>query len=226
MRDCAQRGEFDAVVVLSPDRLARNSAHQWLLIEEFEKLRLQWLLLQHPFGDSPPGKLLPHMPGMLAESERAQIHERRRPGRWEKARLPRYRQTEEHPRHSLKPGRSYRPEHEGVWSEAPALMTGEVFEKVQLQLQRNAAVARKMYQPTSCRDLLRTLVKCGACGLGCGCIRPQSGCQTSESLSYEGKGPPPLTCGRVTKCQSRRGRADRLDPGVWRSLCQLLPEPP
>ena len=28
LRDCAQRGEFDAVVVLSPDRLARNYAHQ------------------------------------------------------------------------------------------------------------------------------------------------------------------------------------------------------
>ena len=27
LRDCAQRGEFDAVVVLSPDRLARNYAH-------------------------------------------------------------------------------------------------------------------------------------------------------------------------------------------------------
>ena len=35
LRDAAQRGEFDAVVVLSPDRLARNYAHQWLLIEEF-----------------------------------------------------------------------------------------------------------------------------------------------------------------------------------------------
>jgi site-specific DNA recombinase len=38
LRDAARRGEVDAVVILSPDRLARNSAHQWLLIEEFEKL--------------------------------------------------------------------------------------------------------------------------------------------------------------------------------------------
>ena len=41
LRDCAQRGEFDAVVVVSPDRLARNYAPQWLLIEEFEKLHVQ-----------------------------------------------------------------------------------------------------------------------------------------------------------------------------------------
>jgi site-specific DNA recombinase len=34
LRDHAQRGEFDAVVILSPDRLARQYAHQWLLIEK------------------------------------------------------------------------------------------------------------------------------------------------------------------------------------------------
>ena len=86
LRDCAQRGEFDAVVVLSPDRLARNYAHQWLLIEEFEKLQVQWVFLQNPFGDSPQGKLLTQMQGMMAEYERAQIHERTRRGRLEKAR--------------------------------------------------------------------------------------------------------------------------------------------
>jgi site-specific DNA recombinase len=30
LRDAAQRGEFDAVVVVSPDRLARHYAPQWL----------------------------------------------------------------------------------------------------------------------------------------------------------------------------------------------------
>jgi site-specific DNA recombinase len=44
LRDCAQRGEFDAVVVLSPDRLARNYAHQWFLVEEFEKLNTQLIV--------------------------------------------------------------------------------------------------------------------------------------------------------------------------------------
>jgi len=59
LRDCAQRGEFDAVVVLSPDRLARNYAHQWLLIEEFEKLQVHWIFLQNPFGDPPKGNSSP-----------------------------------------------------------------------------------------------------------------------------------------------------------------------
>lgn len=62
-RDAARRGEFDAVVVLSPDRLARNDAHQWLLVEEFEKLNTQWIFLQNPFGDPPQGKLLPKCKG-------------------------------------------------------------------------------------------------------------------------------------------------------------------
>jgi site-specific DNA recombinase len=86
LRDGAQRGEFDAVVVLSPDRLARSYAHQWLLIEEFTKLHTPVIFLQNPFGDTPQGKLLTHMQGMIAEYERAQILERTRRGRLEKAR--------------------------------------------------------------------------------------------------------------------------------------------
>jgi site-specific DNA recombinase len=86
LRDCAGRGEFDAVVVLSPDRLARNYAHQWFLVEEFEKLNTQLVFLQNPFGDTPQGKLLTQMQGMIAEYERAQIAERMRRGRLEKAR--------------------------------------------------------------------------------------------------------------------------------------------
>ena len=86
LRDAARRGEFDAVVILSPDRLARNYAHQWLLIEEFEKMHTPLIFLQNPFGDSPQGKLLTQMQGMIAEYERAQITERTRRGRLEKAR--------------------------------------------------------------------------------------------------------------------------------------------
>jgi site-specific DNA recombinase len=324
LRDCAQRGEFDAVVVLSPDRLARNYAYQWLLIEEFEKLHVQWLFLQNPFGDTPQGKLLTQMQGMMAEYERAQIHERTRRGRLEKARrgefipwayrcygyrylpkrhghppqavlepaeaevvrqlyrtlveeqlscrqltkrlneaqtpppagkkpvwhvasvrnilinrvyagqarynyrqpvLPKYRKAEETQLQYLKTGRSYRPSQEWVWSEAPAIIPVELFEKAQLQLQRNAEASRKLYQPSSRRYLLRTLVKCGECGLGCVCI-----CQGGKNpqvhyLYYECKGRQPLTCGRVTKCPSHLVRADRLDSVVWESLCQLLRTP-
>lgn len=86
LRDCAQRGEFDAIVLLSPDRLAREYAHQWLLVEEFEQLNTQLIFLQNPFGDTSQGKLLTQMQGMIAEYERAQIVERIRRSRLEKAR--------------------------------------------------------------------------------------------------------------------------------------------
>jgi site-specific DNA recombinase len=323
LRDCAQRGEFDAVVVLSPDRLARNYAHQWLLVEEFEKLHVQWVFLQNPFGDSPQGKLLTQMQGMMAEYERAQIHERTRRGRLEKARrgefipwafhcygyrylpkrhgyapqvtidpqeaevvrelyrglveeqlsgrqltkrlnetrtptpsrknqvwqpgtvhniltnriyrgqarynyrqpaLPKYRKKDETQLHSLKTGHRVRPSQEWVWSEAPAIISPELFEKAQLQLQRNAEVARKMYQPASRRYLLRSLVKCGACGLGMQAAHQRSG-RKYDYLYYDCQGHSPLTCGRITKCTSRRVRAEQLDALVWNSLSELLHKP-
>jgi site-specific DNA recombinase len=324
LRDCAQRGEFDAVVVLSPDRLARNYAHQWLLIEEFEKHQVQWIFLQNPFGDTPQGKLLTQMQGMMAEYERAQIHERTRRGRLEKARrgefmpwayqcygyrylpkrpgcvpqvvidpeeaavvrqlyravveeqlscrqltkrlnisrtptpsrknqvwqagtvrniltnrvytgqarynyrqpgLPKYRKVAEAPLRSDKTGRSYRSPSEWIVSDAPAILPVELFEKAQLQLHRNAEVARKRYQPTSRRYLLRTLVKCGECGLGMTGIHQHSKCKKYDYLYYVCRGQSPLTCGRITKCVSHRVRADRLDAVVWQSLSELLQTP-
>lgn len=324
LRDAARRGEFDAAVVLSPDRLARNYAHQWLLIEEFEKLGLQWIFLQNPFGDTPQGKLLTQMQGMMAEYERTQILERTRRGRLEKARrgqfipwayrcygyeylpkrhdsapqviidpieaesvrrifrllieeqlscrqitkrlneshtpppsgthpvwhpasvrniltnrtyagqarynhrapvLPRYRKTDSAQLRQLKTGRSYRPESEWVWSAAPAIITEEVFTKAQEQLLRNAELARKMYQPTGRRYLLRCLVKCGECGLGLNGLRQLSKCKKYEYLYYGCKGHEPISCGRSSKCSSRRVRADRLDQVVWQALCDLLRDP-
>jgi hypothetical protein len=69
-------------------------------------------------------------------------------------------------------------------SPAPAIICVELFDKAQLQLQRNAAAARKMYQPTSRRYLLRTLLKCGQCGLAMTCIRQRSACKKYEYLYY------------------------------------------
>src|SRR5262249_7420347 len=324
LRDAARRGEFDAVVIVSPDRLARNYAHQWLLIEECEKLHTPLIFLQNPFGDSPQGKLLTQMQGMIAEYERAQIAERTRRGRLEKARqgafmpwaytcygyrylpkryglppplmidpveaavvrdiyrvlveeqlscrqitkrlnvantptptgknavwqhatvrnmlanrtytgqarynyrqpvLPQSRKKAEHRLQSLKTGRSYRAESEWVWSDAPAIISVELFDKAQRQLQRNAASARKMYQPTSRRYLLRTLVPCGECGLRMVCIRQRSGRKKYEYLYSACKGYSPLSVGRTTKCHAKLVRADRLDPLVWQALEPLLHQP-
>jgi site-specific DNA recombinase len=139
--------------------------------------------------------------------------------------IPRYRKQAESQLHDLKTGRSYRPESEWVWSEAPALLPPEMFEKAQRQLARNAEAARKMDRPASRRYLLRTLVKCGECGLGMTGIRLLSVCQKYEYLYYCCKGYSPLTVGRTSPCTAKRVRADRLDDAVWQALAQWLRDP-
>ena len=326
LRDAAQRGEFDAVVILSPDRLARHYAHQWLLVEELDKLQVQLVFLENPFGDSPQGKLLTQMQGMLAEYERTQILERTRRGRLDKARRgryipwayrcygyryvpkrydsppqvlidpaqaevihqmyrllideqlscrqiakhlnethtptpsgrsvvwlpgvvrnilsnriyigearynyrqsvsPRYRKPQSAAAPGEKTGRRYRPESEWVWSEAPALISRELFDKAQLQLKRNSQLSLRHYQPTSERYLLRGLVSCGECGLSLHGSRQRSTYKqtTYAYLYYVCSGMNPLTRGRVEPCRSRRVRAERLDAVVWHALTELLQHP-
>jgi site-specific DNA recombinase len=139
--------------------------------------------------------------------------------------LPKYRKGAEAQGDGHKTGRSYRSPSEWVESEAPAIIPVELFEKAQLQLHRNAEVARKRYHPPSRRYLLRTLGKCGACGLGMAGIQQRSKCKKDDYL-YDGcRGQSPLTCGRLTKCASHRVRADRLDAVVGKSLSELLQTP-
>src|SRR5713226_7863247 len=47
LRDGARRGEIDAVLILSPDRLARHYAHQLLLLEEFRKCQVEIIFLEN-----------------------------------------------------------------------------------------------------------------------------------------------------------------------------------
>src|SRR3989475_8072822 len=61
--------------------------------------------------------------------------------------------------------REPRPSEEWVPITAPALISAETFAKAQEQLKHNQVKARRAYQPTSQRYLLRTLVRCGQCQL-------------------------------------------------------------
>jgi site-specific DNA recombinase len=86
LRDQAAQGALDRLYVHSPDRLARNFAYQVLLIEEFARLGLQVVFLNHQLGDSPEGDLLLQVQGVIAEYERAKIRERMRRGKLHAAR--------------------------------------------------------------------------------------------------------------------------------------------
>jgi site-specific DNA recombinase len=85
MRDLAAQGQIDAVLVYSPDRLSRRYAYQVLLIEEFARNNVQTVFIKSPQTATPEDQLLLQFQGMIAEYERAQILERSRRGKRQRA---------------------------------------------------------------------------------------------------------------------------------------------
>src|SRR5947199_9073092 len=81
LRDVAAAGGIDQVYVHCPDRLARNYAHQVLLLEEFIRAGVQVIFLNREVGQTPEDQLLLQVQGMIAEYERAKILERSRRGK-------------------------------------------------------------------------------------------------------------------------------------------------
>ncbi|MFN0084660.1 MAG: recombinase family protein [Blastocatellia bacterium] len=87
LRDSVARGEVEAVLVLSPDRLARQFAYQYVVIEDFERAGCAVEFVSHQgLGATPAERMLIEMTGVFAEYERAQIAERCRRGKLFRAR--------------------------------------------------------------------------------------------------------------------------------------------
>jgi site-specific DNA recombinase len=81
LRDQAAAGALDRLYVLAPDRLARNFALQYLLLEEFHARGIDVVFLNRALGQSPEDDLLLQVQGVIAEYERAKIVERARRGK-------------------------------------------------------------------------------------------------------------------------------------------------
>jgi site-specific DNA recombinase len=81
LRDKARLRELEVVVVLSPDRLARNYVHQMALIEELEKGGCRVEFVERPMSSEPNDQLLLQIRGAVAEYERTLLSERMRRGR-------------------------------------------------------------------------------------------------------------------------------------------------
>ena len=90
LRDAAREAAFAAVVLLSPDRLARKYAYQVLLLEELRRAGCQVVFLHHPISDDPNDQLLLQIQGAVAEYERAVLGERFRRGKLQRARDGQY----------------------------------------------------------------------------------------------------------------------------------------
>lgn len=86
LRDAAWRGELDQVLILSPDRLARHYAYQYVVIEELERAGCRVVFTSGPFSHTPEERLVREVHGLFAEFERAAFVERGRRGKLHAAR--------------------------------------------------------------------------------------------------------------------------------------------
>jgi site-specific DNA recombinase len=81
LRDAVAGGTIDAVLITSPDRLARRYAYQVWLLEEFERAGVQVIFLERPPSGDPQDALVIQIRGAVAEYERTVIADRMRRGR-------------------------------------------------------------------------------------------------------------------------------------------------
>jgi site-specific DNA recombinase len=87
LRHLAADGAFAVLVCYSPDRLARNYPHQWVVLDKLQRQGVRVEFVNQPdIGDHPHAQLLLGRPGLFAEYERAMIKERLRLGRLHKLR--------------------------------------------------------------------------------------------------------------------------------------------
>ncbi len=84
LRDQVRNAAFDRMLIIAPDRLARNYVHQMLLVEEFEQGGCQVEFADQPMSHNPHDQLLLQIRGAVAEFERSLIAERMRRGRLQK----------------------------------------------------------------------------------------------------------------------------------------------
>ena len=101
----------------------------------------------------------------------------------------------------------------------PAIITGELFDRVQDKLARNKSFARR--NNTAHPYLLRALVSCGVCGLAC-----FGRCLPAGRRYYCCRGKlAALSSHRDAVCPSRFIPAGQVEALVWDDLCRMLTEP-
>jgi hypothetical protein len=213
LRDCAAARELDLVLVTAPDRLARNYVHQVLLLEELAKYACQVEFLDRPMSQDPHDQLLLQIRGAVAEYERTLIAERMRRGRLRKLQagllLP-----------WTNPPYGYRLDPERPRDPAGVrLDEADAFARVQARMVQNQQFAMRNNQ--SEEYLLRALVSCGVCGLGCNArsLNPRH-----RYYYCRGKLDTVQSC-RDEKCLARYIPSVPLDELVWQDLCTLLTDP-
>jgi DNA invertase Pin-like site-specific DNA recombinase len=81
LRDDAQKGVFEAVLINDVDRLARDVAHLGVIKRDLEKKGIRVIFRKLPSDASPTYNLMVNILGSFAEFEREMIADRTRRGR-------------------------------------------------------------------------------------------------------------------------------------------------
>ncbi len=85
LRDFMVHNQLDVVVVYDIDRLARKSAYQFLIEEEFKRAGVVIEFVMGQYEDTDEGRLQKQIKGVIAEYEKAKILERSKRGKRGKA---------------------------------------------------------------------------------------------------------------------------------------------
>jgi len=118
------------------------------------------------------------------------------------------------------PGESHAPRPPEEWIEVPVpqIVSEETFAQVQAKLDTNQQTAARN---TRHEYLLRALVSCGTCRLGCLARQNPAGYQYYLCRGHTDA----LRAARGQRCTARYIPAGRLDELVWGDLCALLTDP-
>ncbi|MBO8128735.1 MAG: recombinase family protein [Peptococcaceae bacterium] len=85
LRKAVKQGAIQMVVVLDPDRFARNIVHQLLVTEEIERKNIRLEFVNFEWKNTPEGQLFYAIRGAVAQYEKEKIRERTMYGRLQKA---------------------------------------------------------------------------------------------------------------------------------------------
>ncbi len=81
LRDTAAAGAIDRIYIECPDRLARDYPYQMVVVDELRRQGVEVVFLNHDLDESPEGRLLLQVQGIIAEYERVKAREKCRRGR-------------------------------------------------------------------------------------------------------------------------------------------------
>jgi site-specific DNA recombinase len=133
-----------------------------------------------------------------------------------------------HPEHPRRPVTTVETsQEEQIFIDVPALVSEELFEAVQAQLEENRR--RRRDRPGGGRYLLQGLVVCKRCGYGC-YGKPTSRASAKGQARipyayYRCTGSDAYRFGGQRLCWNKQVRTDMLDAAVWEDVRRLLSEP-